>query len=165
MKNTTLLLLWVACMFIQCKSKEPLLVKDSPRPWIAASQETPFLDIVKKSNDITYGFVSENPIKTGAKSTLNQRRFLASLAGPNGEEVYFYKEGSCCSYESEDGVLGIALIDIYKVTYEGLETPLKMYINRYEDEPLLIPIGFTHKPVTYKRKTEGPNEMTPFAKH
>jgi len=103
------------------------------------------LDITEYSSNKNYGLTGEHPVKVGDRSARNQRRFLLSLAGPNGEELYFFRKGSCCPYESENGFEGMALVDIYLVNYEGLEQPIPIYISYYDFETLYIPIGFTQR--------------------
>ena len=100
------------------------------------------------STDPTYGFTAENPIMVGgglSEGALNQRRFLNALAGPNGERIYFRRLGSCCPFHSENGISenNIGLLDMYKITYQGLETPIILYINMYDSDVLKVPVGFT----------------------
>ena len=106
-----------------------------------------FLDITEKATDDTYGLTGDNPVKVGGvenrEGPLNQRRYLASLAGPNGEVLKFKRLGSCCGYESDGSPFGTALVDIYEVTYNGLKKPINIYISLYDLEPLYIPKGFT----------------------
>ena len=85
----------------------------------------PFLDITEVSEDATYGYSEKNPMMIGGKTTSgarNQRRYFASLAGPNGEVVKCIRLGSCCGYESENSIFGgVALLDKYQLTYDGLK--------------------------------------------
>ncbi len=35
------------------------------------------------------------------------------------------------------------MLDVYEITYDGLSTPLKIYVNMYERSDALIPRGLT----------------------
>ncbi len=99
------------------------------------------------STDTTYDYTKENHIKVGGVKTmegpLNERRFLNALAGPNGEAITYHREGSCCAIKSENGFNGIALLDIYSVTWEGTTDTVSLYINMYDADELKAPVGFT----------------------
>ncbi|MFY0603435.1 MAG: 2-dehydro-3-deoxyphosphooctonate aldolase [Flavobacteriaceae bacterium] len=97
------------------------------------------------SKNKEYGLSGKFPVKVGEQSVKNQRTYLASLAGPNGEEIQFHRRGSCCAYESENSPFGSALVDVYEVTYEGLKKPILVYISFYDLEKMYIPRGFTKR--------------------
>jgi hypothetical protein len=88
-------------------------------------------DIVIKSTDENYG-TAKDPIKVGgaleSKGPLNERRFLNALAGPNGEEITYKRQGACCPFETPNSSFG-GMLDVYAITWEGQTTPLKLYIN------------------------------------
>ncbi|MFC6999950.1 hypothetical protein [Rufibacter roseus] len=98
------------------------------------------------SQDKTYGYEEKNPIKVGGakqqEGPMNERRFLNALTGPNGEEISYYRIGSCCHFETPNGLMGGGLLDMYSVTYEGLAEPIKLYINMYDSDTLHVPTGF-----------------------
>ncbi len=79
--------------------------------------------LTEVSTDPTYGLSAENPIQVGGvdkkEGPLNERRFLNALAGPNGERVNYFRAGSCCPVESKNGFMGMAMLDNYRVTWEG----------------------------------------------
>lgn len=100
------------------------------------------------SSDPTYGLSDSNPIEVGGvdkeEGPLNERRFLNALAGPNGESISYYRAGSCCPVKSENGFLGgMAMLDNYRVTYEGSKDTVSIYINMYDYGELKAPVGFT----------------------
>ena len=99
------------------------------------------------STDSTYGLDQTNPIEVGGvdkkEGPLNERRFLNALAGPNGEKISYYRAGSCCPVESENGFMGVALLDNYRVTWNGTKDTVSIYINMYDYGPLKAPVGFT----------------------
>lgn len=143
MKNLCYLLL--IATFISCGTSKKAQETRYQPTFISSEEIVPFFETMNQSTDDTYGLSAENPVKVGEKSASNQRRYIASLAGPQGEVLSFYRAGSCCAYESPNGYGGVALVDKYAVTYEGLETPIILYISFYDLEDLLIPVGFTKR--------------------
>lgn len=123
------------------------IANSSSNPLSSSKDFAPFIDVTTYSEHVEYGISEKYPVYVGGfkegQGPSNQRRYLASLAGPQGEEIQFTRRGSCCPYESENGFGGIALLDIYEVWYEGLEEPILIYISFYEKEQLYIPQGFT----------------------
>lgn len=103
------------------------------------------------SNDPTYGLSEKNPIQVGGvdkqSGPLNERRFLNALAGPNGEEVTYFRSGSCCSIKSKNDPLGFGrvMLDNYRVTWKGAKDTVSIYINMYDYGVLKAPKGFTIK--------------------
>lgn len=98
------------------------------------------------STDPTYGYTVSNPVKVGGvkknEGPLNERRFLNALTGPNGEEVSYYRKGSCCVFKTRNGYMGSGLLDLYKVSWEGATDTFSIYINMYDFGPLKAPKGF-----------------------
>ena len=138
----------IILLFASCGSSKPKILSTSTNPTTSSSDHVPFMDITEYSENKDYGLDGKFPVKVGEKSVSNQRRYLASLAGPNGEELQFHRRGSCCAYKSKNGVLGgegNALVDVYEVTYEGLKKPILVYISFYDKENLYIPKGFTKR--------------------
>ncbi len=119
----------------------------SVNPTESSSRYEPLMEVTQNAPDREYALVGKKPVKVGGHSVETQRRYISSLAGPNGEELIFQRTGSCCPYQSENGTLGTALVDIYEVTYDGLMEPIHMYISFYDLEPLFIPYGFTKRNV------------------
>jgi hypothetical protein len=72
----------------------------------------------------------------------NQREYLNSLSGPNGEEVSFVRVGSCCPFKTKNSSFNSGLLDIYKVTYDGKGDTVRLYLNLYDEEPVRAPLGF-----------------------
>lgn len=118
------------------------------------AQGTQLLDpstfqLTEMTQDSTYGHTQNNPIKVGGaadqQGPSNERRFLNALAGPNGEKISYERSGSCCPFETKSGFLGKGLLDLYEVTWKGIEEPVILYINMYDAETLKAPVGFTIK--------------------
>lgn len=135
----------LATFLMSCGAKNPVILATSTNPTSSSSNYEPFMDVTKMAPDKKYALTGENPVMVGEKSVANQRRYIASLAGPNGEELTFHRRGSCCPYESKGAMMGSALVDVYEVTYEGTKEPILLYISFYDDGPLYIPYGFTKR--------------------
>ncbi|WP_124980199.1 2-dehydro-3-deoxyphosphooctonate aldolase [Nonlabens xiamenensis] len=160
MKNTMLLIL-VAALITACGSQKnkvqasnspAMEVKTNPsndtggrQPQILINSYAFLVDAV--STDSTYGYSPENAIKVGGSSEgegpLNERRFLNALAGPNGEEIDYQRYGSCCPQPSKNSAFGSAVLDRYAVYYKGAQDTVMLYINMYDSEKLLAPVGFS----------------------
>lgn len=102
------------------------------------------------STDKTYGTSAKNPVEVGGvdknEGPLNERRFLNALAGPNGEEISYYRAGSCCPIKSNKAMFGNkVMLDNYRVTWEGSKDTISIYINLYDSGKLKVPVGFTLK--------------------
>ena len=102
------------------------------------------------SDDAKYGYTEKDPIKVGgakgSEGPSNERRFLNALAGPNGEEISYTRAGSCCHFKTKNSPFGdTGLLDMYTVTYDGLEEPINLYINMYDSDTLKVPVGFSLK--------------------
>lgn len=103
------------------------------------------------STDPTYGFSEKNPVQVGGvdkmEGPLNEIRYLNALAGPNGEEVYYYRSGSCCPIKSKNDPFGagVVMLDNYLLTWEGAKDTVSIFINMYDYGELKAPVGFTIK--------------------
>lgn len=103
--------------------------------------------VVKYSSDKTYGYTEKKPIMVGSEGGSgpeNERRFLNALAGPNGEELSYYRIGSCCPFNTENSSWG-GMLDKYHISYKGKEEGVVFYINMYDSDSLYIPLGFTRR--------------------
>lgn len=99
--------------------------------------------------DSGYAFTKGNPVKVGkggGSGPLNERRFLNALLGPAGEPIGYFRSGSCCHFETPNGLMGgRGLLDIYQVFLQGGKDTVSIYINMYDEGDLFIPVGFTAK--------------------
>lgn len=89
----------------------------------------------------TYGLVPENPVRVGGGPE-GERAYLEALRGPGGEPIAARRLGSCCAFETPHGFGGFGMLDMYEVTYEGLDSPVTLYLNMYDAEPVRSPPGF-----------------------
>ncbi|MBD8082762.1 2-dehydro-3-deoxyphosphooctonate aldolase [Chryseobacterium sp. GCR10] len=99
------------------------------------------------SSDETYGYTEKNPVKVGGATNgpSNERKYLNSLTGPNGEAVSFVRNGSCCAFSTKNSPFGGGLLDMYSVTYEGKKDTVTLYLNMYDKGKLKAPAGFKIK--------------------
>jgi len=102
----------------------------------------PPISISEISTDETYGRAESNAIKVGGGPS-REREYLMLLRGPNGESVRFERDGSCCGFETPNGIMGGGLLDIYSVWVGSAPDPVKLYINMYDYEQPKAPKGFT----------------------
>lgn len=123
-------LVFLSCSTTKTGKKQPKLLDDQT-----------FL-LTEISNDPTYGLSNKNPVQTG-DGPVSERRFLNALAGPNGERISYSRAGSCCPVKSKNGLMGMAMLDNYRVTWEGSKDTVSIYINMYDYAELKAPSGFT----------------------
>jgi hypothetical protein len=90
------------------------------------------------SEDPTYGFATTNAIKVGGDSALGPSRevkYLNVLRGPNGESVRFRRLGSL------PGADRSTILDLYELTYDGIDKPMRLYVDEYHFDELKAPMG------------------------
>lgn len=108
----------------------------------------PILRLTKTADSKKYGFTSDLPLKTGLGpdgGPANQRAYLNLLRDAKGKSIEYKRLGSCCAYESENAILGMALLDKYEITYldsKGIEQKDIVYISFYDYEEPQILNGF-----------------------
>ena len=140
MRYTSLLLL---LLLAQCSPKPTMTV--SSAMYVAQGDEG--IQLSGLSEDETYGYTADNPIKIGGEDLMYgpylQRLFLNSLAGPDGQPLKYMRIGSCCTFETDRGMNGIGLLDKYQVTWEGQSNPIILYLNMYDVGDVRAPVGFT----------------------
>lgn len=102
--------------------------------------------LVKAAQDSTYGYTEQNPIKVGGvvMGPRNEQRFLNALAGPAGEKISYRRLGTCCPFKTPNAVFGgEGMLDRYEVIVEDTDKKVILFLNMYDSEELLIPVGFT----------------------
>ncbi len=105
------------------------------------------------SSDKSYGYSVENPVLVGGykeqSGARNQQRFLNALLGPEAQRVSYYRVGSCCPFNTPNGMMDRGLLDRYKVYWENSTDTAILYLNFYDAGPLKAPQGFLfRKPVS-----------------
>ena len=128
--------------------------KTSPSSSDTRTKNIEFLDqytflLTESSQDKTYGYEKSNPINVGgikeSEGPLNQRRFLEALYGPNDKKMIYWRNGSCCAFETKSGFGGLGMLDIYSLVELGGADTLTLYLNFYDEGDLKIPLGLRAK--------------------
>lgn len=140
MKFQFFILIFFLAFFAACSPSSPqqktATANEGIDPW----------SIQEVSTDKTYGYTSENPINVGGlkagSMVMKERAYLDILAGPNGEDITYYRLRSCCPFETENGMMGGGLLDVYIIDYGEKDT---LYINMYDPGDLKIPNGLQQK--------------------
>ena len=140
------LLLLVTLLSASCVStKSTLKNVDDNAPIPLLTVDKTFV-IKEFSTDKRYGYDKDYPVNvfyyTTRNETINQERYLNALAGPKGQKISFKKLESCCPFPSKRSEMGAGFLDVYEVTWEGLKTPVILYMNIYEKGYLKVPVGF-----------------------
>ncbi len=92
------------------------------------------------SDDPTYAFTRENPVPIGGGAlyvAARERRYMDALRGPAGQAIRYKRVGSLPQSTSNSTIL-----DLYEVTYEGLEKPISLYLDAYHYWEQRAPKGF-----------------------
>ena len=144
-----LVLITIVFLMISCVStKSTLKNVDDTTPIPGLTSHNTFV-ITEYSKDKQYGYQQDYPINVFYKNTkdetLNQKRFLDALVGPKGEKINYKKLESCCPFPTKRNEIGAGFLDVYELSWEGLKTPIKLYLNSYEKGALLIAVGLNLK--------------------
>ncbi|AKJ08276.1 hypothetical protein ATI61_1329 [Archangium gephyra] len=88
-----------------------------------------------------YGYTKEDPIKVGGGPD-GEHEYLHHLRGPEGQRLRYNRRGSCCGFKDPSLPFGGGMLDMYEVTYEGLEKPVILFLDMYRREEPRAPSGF-----------------------
>lgn len=139
-----LLIIATSCV----STKSTLKNVDDNAPNLQVTKDNTFV-ITEFSKDKKYGYNKDYPVNifyaTTQNETINQQRFLNALAGPKGEKITYTKLESCCPFPTKRSEMGVGLLDVYEVKWDGQKTPVILYLNIYEKGILMVPVGFTLK--------------------
>ncbi len=64
---------------------------------------------------------------------------MNALAGPKGEKITYTKLESCCPFPTKRSEMGVGLLDVYEIKWEGQKNPVILYLNIYEKGYLMVP--------------------------
>ena len=136
-------------IFTSCTSTQSTLKNiDNNAPNLQLVENNTFL-ISEFSTDRKYGYDKDYPINIFFESTrnetINQQRFLNALAGPKGEKITYTKLESCCPFPTKRSEMGVGLLDVYELKWEGQKSPVILYLNIYEKGVLMVPFGLSLK--------------------
>jgi hypothetical protein len=67
---------------------------------------------------------------------------VVRMRGPEGQQLSYKRHGSCCGFKDPSLPFGGGMLDMYEVTYEGLEEPATLYLDMYRREEPRAPSGF-----------------------
>jgi hypothetical protein len=103
------------------------------------------MTITGSATDDAFAYSEAKPVKIGGgfgEGAERTYRFLNSLSGPNGEPVRYDRVGTCCSFKTPNSPFGDeALLEVFEVTYDGIEQPKHLYFNWYDEGEVLVPLG------------------------
>lgn len=115
-----------------------------------ASPGTSFEDVMRRTqpltptrpDPLTYGTRPENPVRVGWGDK-GVRAYFGLLRGPQGQSVAWRRMGDCCEFTPVDGRgTTQGKLAIFEVTYEGLDTPVVLYVDAYTGGSVYAPWGF-----------------------
>jgi hypothetical protein len=108
---------------------------------VQAPGQAPAVSPCPVSDDDTYGYTVENPIPIGGGAMYvkaRETRYLNALRGPDGQALRYRRTGAV-----EAPSDSLTLVDVYEITYDGLETPLRLYLDAYHYWEQRAPKGLT----------------------
>lgn len=144
MKNILYIALTALALTACTSTKNTIRNIDDAAVMPALTKEKTFV-ITEVSNDSKYGYDQDYPVNLGflpiQTAEINVARYFGALSGPNGEKMTYNKVDSCCPFPSKKNEMGAGIIDIYEVKWDGLKTPLRIYINLYERGKVMAPKG------------------------
>lgn len=149
MKNKCFFLIVMIVIFCSCGSPKNTIKNIDPNAPIPMLRGDNNFVITEYSTDPKYGLHKDYPINIFYRSTfndtINQQRFLKTLAGPKGEKIIYKRLESCCPFPTKQSELGAGFLEVYEVGWTGVEKPIILYFNIYEKGKLMVPMGLTLK--------------------
>lgn len=101
--------------------------------------------ITKISKDNSYGTEPDSKTSIKVGTVANEYKYLASLQGPNGEEITYVRIASCCGFKCKSAPFKTGLLDKWSITYDGLDEPIIIYLNGYQFDNPMCPVGLGFK--------------------
>ncbi|HZI16507.1 MAG TPA: fibril protein [Myxococcus sp.] len=98
---------------------------------------------------LSYGFRPEDPVRVGWGNR-GVMTFLELLRGPDGQRVAWRRVGTCCGAE--------AAMEVFEVTYEGLDEPVRLYLDPHHGDAIHAPAGFIIEGLT-SREPRDPEQL------
>lgn len=90
------------------------------------------------SDPRAYGYRKEDPVRVGWGNP-GVMAFFELLRGPEGQRVAWRRLGPCCDTPPQPEFVGL---EVFEVSYEGMETPVRMFIDPNHGGALRAPRGF-----------------------
>ncbi|RKH45648.1 fibril protein [Corallococcus sp. AB049A] len=95
-----------------------------------------------RPDPLTYGTRPENPVRVGWGDK-GVMAYFKLLRGPQGQPVAWRLMGDCCEFTEVDGQgKSQGRLSIFEVTYEGLDTPVVLYVDAFTGGNVYAPWGF-----------------------
>lgn len=103
------------------------------------------------SQDAQYGYSEDNPIMIGMsdinEGAANRTKYLNALLSPNGKPVVYKRLKPCCpfstpNYKNLSPNSNYGMLEKYELSYEGIQKPVILYLNLYDQGPIYTPKGF-----------------------
>lgn len=143
------LLIPVALLF-SCKTSQEAFLSGDDRKTEPELLNNSTYFLTEFAGDSNYGISKENPIKVGGikenEGPMNEKRFLNALLSESGNELNYFRTGSCCAFKTKNGLIGdTGLLDVYKIYEQGTTDTILLYFNMYDKGDLYIPFGFKAK--------------------
>ncbi len=85
---------------------------------------------------VGYGLHPHDPIRVGWGDR-GLMAFLELLRGPHGERIAWKRVGPCC------GTGAPTELEVFEVTYEGLASPVNLYLDPNTSDAVHAPDGFS----------------------
>ena len=88
------------------------------------------------SDDAAYALTLAGAVKVGGdafQGPVRSRAYLNALRGPAGQGLTWARRGATAD--------GDTIVDVYEITYAGLVSPIRIFINQYAEGPLKAPQG------------------------
>lgn len=148
MKIRLLLVALIAVTFSCVSTRNTIRNIDNTAPDLTLTKDNTFV-ITEYSKDPKYGYNKDYPVnifyKNVTNDSINQPRFLNALAGPNGEKITYKKLENCCPFPTKRNEMGVGMLDVYELKWEGQVKPVKLYLNIYEKGYIKLPLGLSLK--------------------
>lgn len=108
--------------------------------------------LLPNTNDKKYGFSQKKPIKIGRSEygggSGNEKAYFELLLDAQGNSIEYKKIGSCCSYKSDNGFLGNALLNQYEISFHANDGKFQkaiVFISHFDFENPKVLFGFSSK--------------------
>jgi hypothetical protein len=88
------------------------------------------------ADDASYALTPAGAVKVGGEAfegPARARRYLTALRGPAGQGLSYVRRGSTMANNT--------ILDVYEISYAGLATPIRIFVDQYSTGPLKAPQG------------------------
>ncbi|WP_254613991.1 MULTISPECIES: fibril protein [unclassified Myxococcus] len=132
-----------------CASSNPAVVR-APR-----EEAPPVVGLQEEGG--TYGYRAEDPVRVGWGNP-GVMAFFELLRGPQGQRVAWKRLGPCCDTGPTPS-LEYAGLEVFEVGYEGLELPVRLFIDPNHGAAIRAPRGFTIEGLTSRETPTTPSDV------